>query len=88
MFEIGKLYYCSEHCFLLFPDKEIAVALAAMTPRVVDYWIKRVSLQISRCNPKTPFIVLSISGNYLEILFESKKGWIYLEPQLIFYEYA
>ena len=87
MLKVGKLYSCSKYFLLLFPDKDTAAAAVAAlwqcstpTPDAAPYWTRELARKLGKpvnyCNPETPFLVLSVKEQYIEVLAEDKKGWI------------
>jgi hypothetical protein len=78
--EVGKLYSCSEHFLMLYPDKETAAgghhAVAVPTAATAAYWSKKFDKPVSYCNPETPLLVLSVKEQYIQVLAGDKKGWI------------
>jgi len=80
-FEVGKLYSCSEHFLMLYPDKETASAGAAFATSstraaaIALYW-SAFDKPVIYCNPETPLLVLSADNKYVEVLAGDCKGWI------------
>ena len=87
MIEVGKLYSCSEHFLMLYPDKETASAGAAFATSstraaaIALYW-SEFDKPVIYCNPETPLLVLSVNEKYVEVLAEDKRGWIINEDWL------
>ena len=94
MLKVGKLYSCSEHFLMLYPDKETAssaaadelrhhpAAAAAAVPASAAYWSKKFDKPVSYCNPKTPLLVLNADNRYAEVLVGDKVVWIINEDWL------
>jgi hypothetical protein len=82
MIEVGKLYSCSEHFLMLYPDKDTAAAGATFATSstipaaLAVYWARELGKPVSYCNPQTPLLVLSVKEQYIEVLAGDKKGWI------------
>jgi len=83
--EVGKLYSCSEHFLMLYPDKETALGSYAFARRgtlphgvAADaaYWTREFGKPVSYCYPLTPLLVLSVNEKYVEVLAGDRKGWI------------
>ena len=85
MLEVGKLYSCSEYFLLLFPDKETAASELAATAAILaatsasataaGHWTRKLEKPVSVCDPKTPFLVLNTSDEYVEVLAGDQRGW-------------
>ena len=77
--EVGKLYICSEHFLMLYPDKETAAAGATFVTSstraaaIALYW-SEFDKPVIYC--ETPLLVLSVNEKYVEVLAEDKRGWI------------
>lgn len=88
-FEVGKLYSCSEHFLMLYPDKETASAgatfatsSASTSPESAVYWSEVIGKPVSYIDSNEPFLVLCTSGLQAEVLVGDKKGWIINEDWL------
>jgi hypothetical protein len=79
--EVGKLYSCSKYFLLLYPDTDSA-SLSFESGKISEpfhaayYWSKQSGKSVSYCNPETPFLVLSIKEEYIEVLAGDRKVWI------------
>jgi len=86
-FEVGKLYSCSEHFLMLYPDKETASAGAAFATSstraaaIALYW-SEFDKPVFYCNPETPLLVLSADKKYVEVLNGDKRGWFVNDGRL------
>jgi hypothetical protein len=92
--EVGKLYSCSEHFLMLYPDRETADAAVAafsssagsVSAPAAAYWTRefarKLGKPVSYCNPQTPLLVLSTVNKYVEVLMGDRKGWIINEDWL------
>ena len=78
-FEVGKLYSCSEHFLMLYPDKETASARAAA---LAVYWSEEFGKPVSYINRNEPFLVLCTSGLQAEVLNGDKRGWFVNDGRL------
>jgi len=86
--EVGKLYSCSEHFLMLYPDKETAalavinggraVASDEVEPPVgaVAYWTRELGKTVIYAEKNISLLVLNTEGEYVEVLAGDKKGWI------------
>jgi len=98
MLEVGKLYSCSVHFLMLYPDKDTAADTAAVpisqrnllrgllvdaaATTVAAYWTRELGKPVSYCNALTPLLVLSVKEKYIEVLAGDKVGWIINEDWL------
>ena len=92
--EVGKLYSCSEHFLMLYPDRETADAAVAafsssagsVSAPAAAYWTRefarKLGKPVSYCNPLTLLLVLSVKEEYIEVLAGDKKGWIIYQDWL------
>ena len=83
MLEVGKLYSCSEHFLMLYPDKETAVAglhaIAQSSTRAAAlavYWSEEFGKPVIYAEKNIPLLVLNTEGEYVEVLAGDHKGWI------------
>ena len=87
-FEVGKLYSCSEHFLMLYPDKETASAGAAFATSstraaaIAVYWSEVLGKPVSYINRNEPFLVLCTSGLQTEVLNGDKRGWFVNDGRL------
>jgi hypothetical protein len=87
-FEVGKLYSCSEHFLMLYPDKETASAGAAFATSstraaaLAVYWSEEFGKPVSYINRNEPFLVLCTSGLQAEVLNGDKRGWFVNDGRL------
>ena len=78
--EPGKLYATQEWFWLVFPSQEkvATVAFAVVTRRAAAYWSERLKCTVTYVDPGSVFMVLSVSGKFLEVLFAETLGWIWV----------
>jgi hypothetical protein len=87
--EIGKLYQVKQYFWLLYPSKDIAVAVTADAEAVAgvtvviaagyaDYWSREFNCNVSFVPQNSIFMLLEQDGKYYKVLStEGMVGWIY-----------
>lgn len=89
----GKLYMCEDYFLMLYPDHVSAVTRPSVRLRTLaqsairahleaDYWTKKFGKLVSYLNQNSMFLVLSVRGEYVEVLVGDKKSWIVNEDFL------
>ena len=87
--QVGNIYTYSEKFLpILYPDRmsaaEVGIMGATSTgfSREIAYWSRVIGKPVGVCNREAPFLVLSVEGNYLEVLSGVMRGWIINEKWL------
>ena len=83
-FRVGDLYETREWFWLVYPTKSVAARGAWPVARGLARTARGVSAQQSKLlncrvtyvEPGAGFMVLSVDGEYLEVLFPEQMGWI------------
>ena len=82
----GKLYETRKWFWLVYPSKEIAaLALARRVASVATvgahgayYWSRDLQSTVSYVEPGSVFMALSVSDEFVEVLFAETLGWIWV----------
>ena len=80
----GKLYKCEKYFLMLYPEEESAVGWGRVAWNAAEEWlVQQIAASLTREFGKpvsyienTMFLVLSVSGDHIEVLAGDKKGWI------------
>ena len=61
---------------LALPTAAVPAAVdVAGAATVAAYWTKKLQKPVSYCDPKTPFLILNTSDEYVEVLAGDQRGW-------------
>lgn len=97
MFEIGKLYKCTEYYLLLYPTKEV-IGFSSLPPTTArstqeyaslsaEYWSEQLNCKVRFINSNDIFMCLKLvrlkpGKEIMQILYKEFAGWIRVEDWL------
>lgn len=87
MFKVGKLYKCTDHCFMVYPTKEIAANVwmpstkmsSAYAFQTAEYLSKQFDCKVQFINLNDVFMCLKSSNTIMQILCGEFVGWIRID---------
>lgn len=80
MNKIGSLYQVKRLYWLVFPNKESAVATATGATATAAYLSKQLNCNVTYFSPNDLFVLLEVDGIYKKILStDGTLGWTWFE---------